>query len=176
VPVSDAVVIPLGVGDLDELEPLWLQLHAHHQAVAPQLAPYADDATSWGERRAHYVDALERGGFLLGAREADGRLVAYALVGITSERPNAWSDTWQVGDEIAELETLVVLPELRGSGVGTRLLDAVDAELERRGIDDMLIGAVASNGGAIRLYERRGFVPAWVYMTRFGARVRRGNG
>ena len=38
----------------------------------------------------------------------------------------------------------------------------------------MLIGAVASNGDAIRLYERRGFVPAWVYMTRFGARVRRG--
>jgi GNAT superfamily N-acetyltransferase len=174
-PVPDAVVIPLGVGDLDELELLWLLLHAHHQAVAPQLAPYVDDATSWGERRAHYVDALERGGFLLGARD-DGQLIAYALVGITTERPNAWSDTWQVGDAIAELETLVVLPELRGSGVGTRLLDAVDAELEERGIGDMLIGAVASNGDAIRLYERRGFVPAWIYMTRFDARVRRGEG
>ena len=69
-----------------------------------------------------------------------------------------------------------MLPETRGTGIGTRLLDAVDAELEQRGIDDMLIGAVASNGDAIRLYERRGFVPAWVYMTRFGARVRRGNG
>ena len=167
-------MIALGLDDLDDLEPLWLQLHAHHQAVAPHLAPYVDDATSWGERRAHYVDALSRGGFLLGGRDADGRLDAYALVGITSERPNAWSDTWEVGDAIAELETLLVLPELRGSGVGTLLLDAVDAELDQRGIDDMLIGAVASNGDAIRLYERRGFVPAWVYMTRFGARVRRG--
>jgi GNAT superfamily N-acetyltransferase len=172
--VPDVAVIALGLDHLDELEPLWLQLHAHHQGVAPHLAPYVDDATSWGERRAHYVDALSRGGFLLGGRDGDGRLVAYALVAITSERPNAWSDTWEVGDAIAELETLLVLPELRGSGLGTRLLDAVDAELDQRGIEDMLIGAVVTNGDAIRLYERRGFVPAWVYMTRFGARVRRG--
>ena len=60
-PVPDAQVTALGVDDLDDLEPLWLQLHAHHQAVAPQLAPYVDDATSWGERRAHYVDALGAG-------------------------------------------------------------------------------------------------------------------
>ena len=36
--------------------------------------------------------------------------------------------------------------------------------------DGELVGAVVSNVDAIRLYERRGFRPAWLYMFRLGGR------
>jgi hypothetical protein len=34
----------------------------------------------------------------------------------------------------------------------------------------VLIGAVVTNLDAIRLYERRGFRPAWLYLMRLGGR------
>ena len=60
------------------------------------------------------------------------------------------------GDRTAELETLAVLPEQRGAGIGGALMDAVDQELGRLGIDDLWVVVVAGNADALRFYERRG--------------------
>jgi ribosomal protein S18 acetylase RimI-like enzyme len=91
--------------------------------------------------------------------------VGYALVTV---RPGP-DDTWVSGGRLAELETLSVDPEERGQGIGTRLLDAVDAELARLGIGDLFIAALVGNEGALRLYERRGLRPVMTYLARFAA-------
>ena len=54
------------------------------------------------------------------------------------------------------IETLSVDPGWRGRGVGTELMDAVDEELDRIGVRDLFVGAVATNERALRFYERRG--------------------
>lgn len=54
------------------------------------------------------------------------------------------------GERAAELETLAVLPSSRGRGVGSRLMDAVDDELARLGIDDLWVAVVAGNDAARR--------------------------
>jgi len=79
-------------------------------------------------------------------------------------------DTWRTGDRIAEVETLCLDPAARGEGIGSALLDRVDEELAADGVDDVLIGAIVTNTDAIRLYERRGFRPAWLYLLRLGGR------
>jgi hypothetical protein len=38
-----------GPDRIDELRPLWLQLHHHHQSVSP-LQPFVDDETSWARQ------------------------------------------------------------------------------------------------------------------------------
>jgi GNAT superfamily N-acetyltransferase len=38
------------------------------------------------------------------------------------------------------------------------------------GIADVIIGALPGNIDAIRLYERRGFRPTWMYLSRFAGR------
>ena len=38
-------------------------------------------------------------------------------------------------------------------------MDAVDAELDRLGVGDVLLDYLAGNDAAARFYERRGFVP-----------------
>ena len=162
-----------GAEALDRLRPLWLALHHHHQAVGGErLGPYVDDDASWTARRALYTGFLAEGGFALLA-EQDGGLVGYAMVAIKTATETEFEDTWQSGERVAEIETLVVAPEARGGGVGSALLDAVDVELEAAGIHDVLIAAFATNTDAIRLYERRGFRPASLFMIRLAGRTGR---
>jgi GNAT superfamily N-acetyltransferase len=164
------VRIELGsANDIDRLRPLWLNVHAVHQRSAPGLGPWVSDETTWRKRRALYERCLAHpDSFLLLARRED-RLVGYALVTLEPDGAVLWNDSWVVGDKVAELESLSVLPEEQEQGIGTMLLDAADEELERRGIHDLVVGAVPGNS-AVDFYERRGFVPNWVILSRFASR------
>lgn len=153
-----------GIDDVAALRELWLELHHHHQAVALDRAEFVDDESSWAARSALYREWLAGGdSFLLLARDPEG-LVGYAVVKVF-EPDNEVLDTWHVTGEMAEVETLVVREQARGSGLGSRLMDAVDAELDRLGISDRLVGLIPGNDGAQRLYERRGFRPRWLLLA-----------
>jgi ribosomal protein S18 acetylase RimI-like enzyme len=78
-------------------------------------------------------------------------------------------DTFPIGERYAELYSLSVAPEWRGQGLGTRLLDFVDAELASRGIRDLIVSVMLGNTDAQRLYERRGLRPAEIVLYRFGS-------
>ena len=103
---------------------------------------------------------------MLAAQDGDARYVGYAFVRIISGEGFAVS--WNASRPLAELITLVVAPEARGRGVGSKLLDAVEARLRELGIEDMAIGVISTNTEAIRLYERGGAVP---FLTQFLHRV-----
>jgi ribosomal protein S18 acetylase RimI-like enzyme len=154
---------------LELLRPLWLCLHRHHQTIAPHLAPYVDDDTSWATRRRFYEDCLShKGSFVLLAYSGLDP-VGYALV-LVQPTTSMWNDTWIVGNRIAELETLVVAPDRRGEGIGGLLMNDVESEIARLGIQDVIIGALPTNTEVLDLYRRRGFEPTWMVMTRFAHR------
>jgi ribosomal protein S18 acetylase RimI-like enzyme len=162
--VADIDISKAGGEVLDRLEPLWLALHEHHQRVAPP-AVYQPRERSWAARRSAYVEWLSSpGSFVLLAEQA-GELVGYALVHVQAGP----DDTWVTGDRIAELETLSVAPEARGRGIGSLLLDRVDAELAGQGVKDLFVAALVGNDDAIRLYERRGMRPVMTYLAKFDA-------
>jgi ribosomal protein S18 acetylase RimI-like enzyme len=163
-------ITPGSVDDIDSLEPLWVAVHHAHQAAMPELAPYVDDEETWREHRPLYVELFERPDTFLFLAHADDELVGYALGTVAPASEGFAADTWRVGDRIGELESLSVLPEHRGEGIGTKLLDAVDEAFANLGIDDVVIGALPGNTGALKLYERRGFKPTWIYLSRFAAR------
>jgi GNAT superfamily N-acetyltransferase len=140
---------------LDEIRPLWLALRDHHHDVAPGLGSIRDDDDSWSRRRAQYERWLadERSFFLLARR--DGRAIGYAFVRTEAVE----SPTWRKAGESSVLETLSLLPEARGTGLGTRLVAMVR---EAVGEQELVVTAVASNRDAIRFYEREGFTPAFL--------------
>jgi ribosomal protein S18 acetylase RimI-like enzyme len=141
-----------------ELRPLWLAMVAHHAEVAPELGPVRDDEDTWARRRAHYERQLARpGAFVLVARTG-GRAVGYALVTIEDASP-----TWSEPDGWAEIDSLSVLPEARGDGIGDRLVERVQAEA---GDMELRLFAVTGNPGALRFYERKGFETFLVVMRR----------
>jgi len=93
-------------------------------------------------------------GFLALARNCAG-VVGYAFVRLEQ----GFDDTFPFGERYAELYSLSVAPGWRGQGIGTLLLDFVDAELAARGNRDLTIAVMVGNAGAQRLYERRGLRP-----------------
>ena len=161
-----AVVIERGgVEDAPRLRDLWLELHHHHAEVAPQSGEFVDDESSWEVRSASYREWLaEPGSFLLLARDGE-ELIGYAIVRVF-ESPADLRDSWVVPETVAEIETMLVRADARGSGLGSRLLDEIDAELERQGICEVMVGLMPGNDGAQRLYERRGFRPRWLLLAR----------
>lgn len=58
------------------------------------------------------------------------------------------------------LQDLYVAPTLRGSGLGRRLVTAVQAEVAALGVTYMRLSAHATNSEAIRFYQRLGFTLA----------------
>jgi ribosomal protein S18 acetylase RimI-like enzyme len=152
-----------GLERVDALRPLWLQLHHHHARIS-RVQPFVDDDTSWTVRREGYVEILGAGGVVLMAEDDDG-LAGYALVKIHE----GGDDSWALADRWGEVWTLVVDERRRGQGIGSALLDAVDAELARRGVHDLMIGVMEGNDAARRLYERRGLVPGWLQLYRVSA-------
>lgn len=164
--MDNAIVIDRGgVDDVPALRDLWLELHHHHAEVAPQSGEFVDDETSWRVRSASYREWLaDPRSFVLLARAGD-RLVGYALVRVMEAGPDL-VDSWRVPDVIAEIETMLVTAEVRRAGLGSRLLDEIDAELERQGITEVIVGLMPGNDGAQRLYERRGFQRRWLVLAR----------
>ena len=63
---------------------------------------------------------------------------------------------WLVFDEI-HINNVAVLPQFRGSGMGSAILRHVLDEATRLGAHRATLEVRASNRGALRLYERLGF-------------------
>jgi GNAT superfamily N-acetyltransferase len=143
---------------LDEIRPLWLALRDHHHGVAPDFGPVRADDESWRRRRAQYEQWLadERSFFLLA--RGGGHGIGYAFV----RTEEIESPTWEKDGVSAILETLSLLPEARGSGLGARLVALVRDEIAQRGYGQLVVTAVAGNRDAIRFYEREGFTPAFL--------------
>jgi ribosomal protein S18 acetylase RimI-like enzyme len=156
--------------DLEALEPLWVSVHHQHVQAMPELAPYVDDSQTWAERRALYAELLAKPGTVLLLAYDRDRLIGYGLAHVMPAGDTWVADTWQTGPRIGEIESLAVLPEYRGSGTGTRLLETLETELAAAGVRDLILGVLPGNTDAIRLYQRRGYRPTWTYLSRLDGR------
>ncbi len=158
-----------GVADIPRLEPLWVAVHHVHQESMPELAPYVDDTTTWAYHRDLYAELLAREDSILLLVVAGGELAGYGLACVHDVEDTWIPDTWETGRRIGEVESLSVDARFRGEGIGSRLLDTLEAFLREAGAEDIIIGALPGNP-AVRLYERRGYKPTWLYLSKLRGR------
>jgi ribosomal protein S18 acetylase RimI-like enzyme len=159
---ADISIEELPSSRLDEVEPLWNSLREHHISVAPDwLGPPRERADSWARRRREYREWLSSGSeaFVLVARRR-GRVIAYAMACLRDG-----SATFALGERAGEVETLCVLPEERGSGVGTLLLDAVRQRLHGLGAAEIGLHVLEGNDAALRFYRRAGLRPFAIWLS-----------
>ena len=165
--------------DMDLVGPLWVAVHHQHVKSMPQLAPYVSDDETWRVRREMYEELLAKPETLLllafvgetsETSETSETVVGYGLAHVMPADEGWIPDTWVTGPRIGEIESLSVLPQYRGSGLGSELLDRLEQHLHAIGVKDLVLGALPGNTDAIRLYERRGYQPTWLYLSRFDGR------
>ncbi len=151
---DDIAIDLLDPADIEDVAHLWKALLDHVAALPDSIVPVRPSDESWELERAEMLPALESSSaFALVARRG-GRAVGYLFVRIEGPDP-----VWYTGDTHAELAHLCVAEGERGNGVGSALMDAMDAELERRGVEDVEIGVDTGNDAAVSLYEGRGYRP-----------------
>ncbi|WP_078912782.1 GNAT family N-acetyltransferase [Streptomyces sp. NRRL S-646] len=150
------VIDGLAASEVDCLEHLWGQLLAHHSREAAHLTALGgvrSPEDSWRLRRGQYLEWLrEPLAAVLVARDGS-QLLGYAVVRVL-DAPGSW----QWGDQVGVLETLVVDDEARGAGVGQALVRAARERLAGSGVQVMKVSVIAGNAGALRFYQREGAV------------------
>lgn len=83
--------------------------------------------------------------------------VCFIYVLRTAEHPvAAFCAFWLVADQ-AHVNNLAVMPELRGRGLGTQLLEALIAETAHIGATVVTLEVRESNKPALHLYQSAGF-------------------
>ncbi len=85
-----------------------------------------------------------------------GRLTGYASIG-----PTDVSVAWK-------LHKLYLLPELHGTGLGSRLLQHCEAEARRFGAQRLMLAVNKCNVRPIAAYRRNGFIVVESVVTDFG--------
>lgn len=129
-PTDDVTVRLAGVEDALAVADLYTAARVH---AVPQMPPALHTNE---EDRAYLARKLAEPDVEVWVAEADGEIVGYAQCTPTF------------------LDGLYVAPERKGQGIGSLLLDVVDATHP----DGYELWVFESNDGARRLYERRGLV------------------
>jgi GNAT superfamily N-acetyltransferase len=126
---------------LDDLAPLWKELHRHHRATAEYEDLVADPEVSWTRRRAWYGRLLASGASYATASGDEGGLIGYVMVAF-EDRPD---DPFDVHGGIAEVVTVVVSPGHRSAGVGRALLEAAEKIARGCRFDTVKIAVMSGN-------------------------------
>ena len=91
-----------------------------------------------------------REGFMLLAFDVDEQALGIAFAAAHLSAEHGGTSGW--------LEELYVLPQVRGAGVGSRLLGAMLQRAEKAGWRALDLEVVAGHERAVPLYQRHGFV------------------
>jgi ribosomal protein S18 acetylase RimI-like enzyme len=90
--------------------------------------------------------------------EVDGQIVASGYAQIRK------ANDYLRHQQYAYMGFMYVLPEYRGQGFNARIMDGLIVWGNQKGIAEFRLDVYAGNAGAIRAYEKIGFVPHLVEM------------
>ena len=145
---------------LEDIKSLWQAMHDHHAEVAGEaraVVPFRDAEDSWQRRRPEFEHWLREGEGSLLIAEREGSPVGFAFFRICDS-----DSSFETDERMGELEALSVEPELRRWGIGSLLLEQVEARLVSAGVGFIGLTVIAGNEDALRFYERWGMRPSHV--------------
>lgn len=116
----------------------------------PEPEPLMQHLESFGEAAVRSAMEDDRVAFWLA--ESNGVAVGFAMAIRGSENPETGSDTG------VELRRMYLLPNVRGSGLGKRLYEAVEAIAVEHGHDHIWLDVMDSADWAYGAYLRWGFL------------------
>ncbi|TYT61577.1 GNAT family N-acetyltransferase [Natrialba swarupiae] len=147
------IVEPATPDDLEAITELWVRLARDQCSHGSYVRP-DPNRTTMRETLAAYqaTDGL------LVAR-VDGEIVGFASFSVEH-------GALELEATRGSLSNLYVEPDYRGRGIGSALLEAVEAAFEARDVEVLVLEVMAENEEARRFYRRHGYDPLRVTMER----------
>lgn len=141
------------LADLDRVVELWVALAAEQREHGSHLTVEPNRELMRETLARHVVDHT-----CLVARDGTADTdKAQPIVGFVSFDPER--DGLDRDAVRGVVQNLYVVPEARGRGLGSQLLDAAEDALAAAGVDRIVLDAMAANDAARGFYEARGYEP-----------------
>ena len=135
-----------------------LLLRAHYEFDAQRfLSPGAGAEDGYAQFLATQIDRTDS---LVLVAERAGDIVGYLYAGI---EPHNWKE---LRERAGFVHDILVTEDARGYGAGRELMDAAFAWMREQNVPRVLLWTAAANDRARRLFERLGFRPTMIEMTR----------
>ncbi len=134
------------IDDLDQLVAHWLDLAGGQREYGSHLRTTAN-RTRISELFARRIARDEAQ-----VARADDRIVGFVTFTMAGS-------TFTKSVSRGVIQNLYVVPEARGEGVGTQLLDVAERVLVEDGADVIALEAMADNDSARQFYRERGYQP-----------------
>ena len=134
--MMEATILPLEVKDWPRVREIY------EEGIATGHATFETQAPTWEEWDKNHIDACR-------------------LVAVDEGRVCGWAALWPASDRcvyggVAEV-SVYVSGEVRGRGIGTRLLEALVRASEENGFWTLQAGIFPENGSSVRIHEKCGF-------------------
>lgn len=140
------------IDDVDTVLECWLALAAEQTAHGSRLR-VADNREVVADEIAKHV--VSRGLLLAVDPEPVGFVMYERQAGRYSQR-----------ETVGSVTALYVQPDARGQSIGSRLLEAAEADLADSGVDTISLEVLADNEAARRFYDRHGYEPHRVELSK----------
>ena len=140
----DIEIRTVGPKELDEL------VHAQNEIFSDYIIPMRSS-------REFFLEFL---------RSVGGR-IEDVIVACSAGRIIGYANPVVDGDE-AWIGGVGVVPDMRRSGIGAALMVEAERSASERGAREVILEVIEGNLGALRLYERLGYVPCATYLSAEG--------
>ena len=152
---------------MDLVGPLWVAVHHRHAETMPQLAPYVSDDETWRVRAELYEELLAKPDTLLLLAFVGEAAVGYGLAHVMPVETVDPRHLGRPGHGSAKSNRSVCYRNTAAAGWAPNCSTDSSGTCTTIGVKDLILGALPGNTDAIRLYERRGYRPTWLYLSRF---------
>jgi len=147
---NDTVIRKASTDDFEALCSLYRKLDQYHVEISPGNFKAFDEPVRPKELLlAKIYDADQ----VLFVAEHDTQLVGFSDAQLSSNPPYPMFKP----RDFVLIDNIYVDPEMRGSGLATRLLAAVKERTRQKGLDAIQLKVYSGNLAATRFYEREGF-------------------
>ena len=131
---------------IDKIAPLWAELNRQHLSLSPYFKDYYTTLIFEDRKKAILQRAWGGDVHVDLALNASDQLVGYCVSSI---------DKWLTG----EIDSIFVITECRGQGIGTTLMEKALEWLNIKGAKKKIVSVAVGNEQAYVFYEQFGFYP-----------------
>jgi ribosomal protein S18 acetylase RimI-like enzyme len=149
-----------GIEVLDSIKELWEKLNTHHRDRAPHFSAMFARKT-FAERKEDILAHAAGGLCVVLARDNEGTLIGYCVNTINDRH-------------VGEIDSLFILAEYRGQGLGEILVANSVRWLNEEGVSRIFLEVSAGNEQVFDFYAKFGFFPAKIILEQHPRQIDRG--